>query len=208
MVKKLFDPNAPKRPLSGYFMWLASGVRNRVLAENQLKKASEVLKACGDLWRKMPQKEKKIWQDKSTRKSNQWKKRMASYKKTNSFKKFQKKKEEAAMMKVKNAKMPKDKNKPKRPLSAFFRYVSHFRKSHSEMKVTEVTKAAGVEWKALSDLEKKKYMEAAANEKAKYQKELAKYKKSHKYKQYQEKLKEFKTKKKSKLKKLNRKQKN
>merc|ERR1711920_636724 len=113
-----------------------------------------------------------------------------------------KKKQEAAMMKVKNAKKPKDNNKPKRPLSGFFRFISKFRKDHSEMKVTEVTKAAGAEWKALSKAEKQKYLDAAASEQAKYQKALKKYKKSNAYKQYQEKVIEFKTKKKMKMKKF------
>jgi len=205
MVKRLLDPNAPKRPLSGYFMWMASGVRDKLLSENKGKKISEVIKSCGDRWKKLPAKEKKIWQDKSQREKNAWNKKMKVYKKTNSFKQFQKRKQEAAMMKVKNAKRPKDNNKPKRPLSGFFRFVSKFRKDHSEMKVTEVTKAAGAEWKLLSKAEKQKYVDAAARDKAKYQKDLKKYQKSKEYKQYQEKVKMFKTNKKLKMKKFNRK---
>jgi len=203
MVKRLSDPNAPKRPLSGYFMWMASGVRDKLLSENRGKKVTEVLKSCGDRWKKMPEKEKKIWQDKSQREKKVWNKKMKAYKKTNSFKQFEKRKQKAAMMKVKNAKKPKDNNKPKRPLTGFFRFVSNFRKSHSEMKVTEVTKAAGAEWKILSKTEKKKYLDAAASEKAKYQKDLKKYKKSDEYKQYQEKVKAFKTKKEMNMRKFN-----
>jgi len=200
MVKRISDPNAPKRPMSGYFMWMASGVREKLLSEG--KKVTEVVKSCGDRWRKMPEKEKKIWQDKSQREKNVWNKKMKAYKKTSSFKRFQKKKQVAAMMKVKNAKKPKDNNKPKRPATGFFRFVSKFRKDHSEMKLMEVTKAAGAEWKALSKAEKQKYMDAAASEQVKYQKALKKYKKSNAYKQYQEKVLEFKTKKKMKMKKF------
>lgn len=204
MVKKLSDTNAPKRPLSGYFMWMASGVRDKLLAENKGKRIAEVIKICGDRWKKMPETEKKIWQDKSKRDRDAWTKKMVAYKKTDSYKKFQKKKEEANMMKLKTAKRPKDKNKnkPKRPLSGFFRFTEEFRKRHPEMKFTEVTKTAGSEWKALSEAERKKYLDAAANEKAKYQKDLARYKKSKEYKQYQEKLEAFKTNKKNKMKKL------
>jgi len=203
MVKRLSDPNAPKRPMSGYFMWMASGVRDKLLSENKGKKVTEVLKGCGDRWRKMPEKEKKIWQDKSQREKNVWNKKMKAYKKTNSFQQFQKRKQDAAMMKVKNSKKPKDYNKPKRPLSGFFRFVNKFRKDHSEMKVTEVTKAAGAEWKLLNKAEKQKYVDAAAREQAKYQKDLKKYQKSKKYKQYQEKVKAFKMKKKMKMEKFN-----
>jgi len=205
MVKRLSDPNAPKRPLSGYFMWMASGVRDKLLSESKGKKVSEVLKTCGDRWRKMPEKEKKFWLDKSKREREAWNKRMTTYKKTKSFSQFEEKKKEAAMMKVKNSKKPKDTSikKPKRPLSAFFRFVSHFRKNHSEMKVAEMTKVAGAEWKVLSETDKKKYTDAAASDQAKYQKDLAKYKKSNEYKLYQDKVKAFKTKKKLKLRKFN-----
>merc|ERR1719419_1140631 len=144
-----------------------------------------------------------IWQDKSQREKNVWNKKMKAYKKTNSFKQFQERKQDAAMMKVKNSKKPKDYNKPKRPLSGFFRFVNKFRKDHSEMKVTEVTKAAGAEWKLLSKAEKQKYVDAAAREQAKYQKDLKNHQKSDEYKQYQEKVKAFKTKKKMKMKKFN-----
>merc|ERR1719397_115832 len=106
-------------------------------------------------------------------------------------------------MKVKTAKKPKDDKKPKKPLTGFFRFVSKFRKDHSGMKVTEVTKAAGAEWKVLRKSEKQKYVEAAAKEQAKYQKDLKKYQKSKEYKQYQEKVKAFKAKKEMKMKKLN-----
>jgi len=202
MVKRLSDPNAPKRPLSGYFIWMASGVREKLLSENKGKKVSEVVKSCGDRWKKMPEKEKKIWQDKSQREKEVWNKKMKAYKKTSSFKQFQKRKQKEAIEKVKNAKKPKDNNKPKRPLSGFFRFVSYFRKNHSEMKVTEVTKAAGAEWKVLSKTEKKKYVDAAAREQAKYQIDLKKYQKSDEYKQYQEKVKAFKTKKEMMMKKF------
>merc|ERR1712203_653479 len=161
---------------------------------------TEVLKSCGDRWKKMPEKEKKIWQDKSQREKDVWNKKMKAYKKTKSFKQFQKKKQEAAIMKVKNAKKPKDNNKPKRPLTGFFRFVRKFRKDHSEMKVTEVTKAAGAEWKILSKAEKQKYVDAAVKEQAKYQEDLKNYQKSDEYKQYQEKVKAFITKKKMKMK--------
>jgi len=202
MVKRLSDPNALKRPLSGY-LWMASGVRDKLLSENKGKKVSEVVKSCGDRWKKMPEKEKKIWQDKSQQEKKVWNKKMKAYMKTSSYKQFQKRKQKAAMMKVKNAKKPKDNNKPKRPLSGFFRFISNFRKDHSEMKVTEVTKAAGAEWKVLSKTEKEKYLDAAARDKAEYQKDLKNYQKSDKYKQYQEKVKAFKTEKEMKMKKFN-----
>lgn len=208
MVKKLQDPNAPKRPMSGYFMWMASGVRDKLISEKKGGRVAEIMKICGQRWSEMPEKEKNVWQDKSKRAKEAWTKKMTAYKKTASFKKFQARKSENDLMKVKKAKKPKDKNAPKRPLSGFFLFTREFRKANPLLKLTEVTKNAGVEWKALDEGKKKKYLHEADKAKAKYQKELAKYKKSNKYAKYQEELTAFKKQQKMKLKKMNKNSKN
>jgi len=202
MVKKLKDPNAPKRPMSGYFMWMASGVRDKLLATMGGKDVAKIMKICGERWSKMAEEQKKVWQDKSKREKEVYAKKMVAYKKTDSFKEFQLKKKDN--MKNKGKKKPKDKNKPKRPLSGFFRFVRDFRKANPKLKLTEVTKKAGARWQVLDAAKKKEYMDAATGEQAKYKEDLANYKNSDEYEQYQEKLKSFKAnqKKKLKLKKL------
>jgi len=199
MVKKLKDPNAPKRPLSGYFMWMASGVRDKLLAEMGGKDVAKIMKICGERWSKMAEEQKKVWQDKSKREKEVYDKKMVAYKKTDSFKAFELKKRDT---KVKGKKKPKDKNKPKRPLSGFFRYVRDFRKANPQLKLTEVTKKAGAMWRVLGPNKKQGYMDAAAAEQEKYKEEMASYKNSDEYEQYQEKLKSFKANQKKKLKKL------
>jgi len=205
MVKKLKDPNAPKRPLSGYFMWMASGVRDKLLAEMGGKDVAKIMKICGERWSKMAEEQKKVWQDKSKREKDTWNKKMMAYKKTDSFKAFELKKRDT---KVKGKKKPKDKNKPKRPLSGFFRFVRDFRKNNPKLKLTEVTKAAGQRWQVLDAAKKKAYMDAAQSEQAKYKEDLANYKNSDEYDQYQEKLKLFKVNQKKKLKKMKKVKKN
>jgi len=199
MVKKLKDPNAPKRPLSGYFMWMASGVRDKLLAEMGGKDVAKIMKICGERWSKMAEEQKKVWQDKSKREKEVYARKMVAYKKTDSFKEFQIKKKNT---KVKGKKKPKDKNAPKRPLSGFFRFVGEFRKANPQLKLTEVTKKAGQRWQVLGPAKKQAYMDAASREQAKYKEDMAQYKNSDEYEQYQEKLKSFKANQKKKLKKL------
>jgi len=202
MVKKPKDPNAPKRPLSAYFMWMDSGVRRQLLSQGM--KLSKVISTCGTRWSQMPEEEKKVWQDKAKPLKEAYEKAMAKYKQTEGYKNFLVLKKEHKMKKVKTAKKPKDKNRPKRPLSAFFLYAQDFKKTcPATMKFTEASKLAGGKWKALDAVTKKKYEDAAAVEKAKYQKVLAKYMKSDEYLQYQEELDAFKVKKKTALQKLN-----
>ncbi|XP_028776718.1 high mobility group B protein 2 [Neltuma alba] len=74
----------------------------------------------------------------------------------------------------------KDPNKPKRPPSAFFVFMSEFReqykKEHPENKsVTAVGKAGGNEWKAMSDADKAPYIAKAEKKKAEYEKTIKAY---------------------------------
>jgi len=185
MVKTLKDQNAPKKPLSGYFMWLGSGVRDKLRGERKTKRAADILKMCGRLWNEMPDSEKKTWQDKSKEEVEVWKKAMLEYEKTDSFKDFQKQKE------GKSLKKPKDENKPKKPLTGYFRYLEEYRKTHN-VPYSKVMKEAGSKWKGLDDAVKKKYVDEAAVALKKYEKDVEKYKKSAEYTMYQEKLEAFK----------------
>ncbi|XP_061346103.1 high mobility group B protein 2 [Gastrolobium bilobum] len=77
-------------------------------------------------------------------------------------------------------KAAKDPNKPKRPPSAFFVFMSDFReqfkKENPENKsVAVVGKAGGGKWKSLSDAEKAPYVAKAGKKKAEYEKTLRAY---------------------------------
>jgi structure-specific recognition protein 1 len=56
------------------------------------------------------------------------------------------------------AKKKKDPNAPKNPMNAYFFYVKENRESykakHSDLKMTEITKALGQQWKEMSEKER------------------------------------------------------
>ena len=62
-------------------------------------------------------------------------------------------------------------------MSAYFLYLNEHRPRFvaQGLKVTEIAKAASVEWKALSPQQKAKYEDQAAEAKAKYEGDKAKY---------------------------------
>merc|ERR1712228_676609 len=95
-----------------------------------------------------------------------------------------------------------DPNRPKQPLSGFFLFLQDFKKRFPSLKFGEVSKKAAEKWKVVDAAEKKKYLDASAIGKAKYQKVLANYKKTAEYQQFQEKLTKFNTKRKKKMKNL------
>ncbi|KAL7230674.1 hypothetical protein ACSBR2_009031 [Camellia fascicularis] len=79
--------------------------------------------------------------------------------------------------KVKKEKKAKDPNQPKRPQTAFFLFMSEFRKTYKEANpdcksVATVAKEGGEKWKSMTDEEKKIYLDRAAELKAKYDKAL------------------------------------
>merc|ERR1719362_1186021 len=57
----------------------------------------------------------------------------------------------------KKAAWKRDPEKPKRPITGFLQFAAEYRSKHPGMKVTESTKAAGVQWKALTPMQKAPY---------------------------------------------------
>merc|ERR1711943_119558 len=96
------------------------------------------------------------------------------------------------------AKKPKDKNQPKRPMSAFMFFSNDMRpKVQAELGTTDfgpVAKKVSEMWQALDESARAKYDAKNAKAKAKYAKDLAKYKKSKNFEKYQATLADWKQK--------------
>merc|ERR1711988_835877 len=137
------------------------------------------------------EKEKAKFNNKAAKEMTKWKSAMAKYKKTDSYKAFQTKKKAQKL-----GKKPKDKNAPKRPMSAYFIFSNDVRANVQEELGTSdfgaVAKRVKQLWDELSDNEKARYQGKAEKAKATYQKSLAKYQKSKNYAAYQERLAAFK----------------
>merc|ERR1719167_1053076 len=98
-------------------------------------------------------------------------------------------KAENDLMNTQKKKAPKDPNRPKKTLSAYFLFSQDFRNQHQDLKMTEASKAAAVAWRELDDTKRNKYIEKAAVAKAEYEKLHAEYVKTDEYNDFQEKLK-------------------
>ena len=76
----------------------------------------------------------------------------------------------------------KNKDAPKRPITAYFFYLKERRESLKKEKPSldnkEILKAIGVEWNELSKEKKKKYETMANEDKKRYEKEKNEYNKS------------------------------
>merc|ERR1719461_1281000 len=94
---------------------------------------------------------------------------------------------------LKGSKFKKDENKPSRPLSAYFLFMADEREDlvADGMTHKEAMTKVGNMWTALSNAKKKPYQDKAAAAKAKYDKQVEKYKKTALYKKYQKEKDEF-----------------
>merc|ERR1712228_461580 len=113
-------------------------------------------------------------------------KKFEAYKKTAKYSKYQEFKEKADK---KMNKFKKDENAPKRPASAYFCFLAERRdgakEDFPELPHKAVMKKLGELWNKLSEAQKKPFEKEAAKQKAAYEKALAKYQQSSKFKKYQ-----------------------
>eukprot|EP01135_Chromosphaera_perkinsii_P011140 Nk52_evm1s2343 gene=Nk52_evmTU1s2343 len=92
-----------------------------------------------------------------------------------------KKATKASPVKKRKQKKEKDPNAPKRAMTAFFCFSNEVRQktrdAHPEKKMTEIAQLIGEMWKKLSPADLAKYTKMAEQDKVRYEKAMAAYKK-------------------------------
>lgn len=182
--KKPSDANAPKRPLSGYFLWTGEN-RASYMKKNPDSTIGDVGKAMGKAWGNLSDAAKKPYLAAAEKAKVAYQKTREKYMKSGNYKKHQ---DAVAEWKKKEAKKPfkKDPNRPTRNASAYLLFINSERPAlmKAGKSVTEVMKAASGKWNSMSDGDKTKWNKKAATLKAKYEKEIVAYEKSAKHKSY------------------------
>ena len=79
-MKKVKDPNAPKRPLSAY-MFFGKAMRAKIVAANPTMKATEIMQALGVEWKKCADKDKAKYEAQATADKARYDADMKKYKK-------------------------------------------------------------------------------------------------------------------------------
>lgn len=110
------DPNAPKRPLSAFFAWLGEN-REKLKAENPDAGVSEIGKLAGEKWRDMAADEKEPYETAYKKKKEEYEEAMRHYVPP----------EGMSASVSKKVKRSKDPNAPKKPMSAYFRWMNENR---------------------------------------------------------------------------------
>merc|ERR1719204_2725551 len=163
-------------------------VREDLVEKHPKYSVTDVAKKLGKMWKSVTDKEKEQYISQASALKAAYTKKMEKYKASSSYKKHQK---ALAEWKAKAQKKPfkKDKNAPKRPLSAYMVYVNQVRDDvvadNPDMKATDVLQEIGGMWRDLDDAAKAKLEGKAKKLKSKYEMDLEAYQKTKKYKAYQ-----------------------
>jgi hypothetical protein len=177
------DPNAPARPMSGYFRFINS-IRD-IVAQETGKRGVKATGILGARWNALSEAEKKTYNDASAKETAVWKVKMDAYKQTPEFTEHQKAKKAKKIKKL--TRKAKDKNAPKRPMSAYFRWLKENRAAVIEQvgkDPRKIGKRAGEMWKTVSAEEKARLTQEFLKEREQYQIVLQEYKSSDAYKAF------------------------
>jgi len=180
------DINAPKRPMTAYFLW-ADKTRASVAEANPEYSVTELSKQLGKMWKSVPKAEVSAFQAKYEKAKSAFDVKMEKYKKTANYKKFC---HELQAFKIHETKKPfkSDPNAPKRHLSAYMLYGASVRgqiiKENPDFSPPQVMKEQSIWWKALSEAQRKPWVEKAEAGQRKYRKQLEKYMKTSNYQTY------------------------
>jgi len=155
--KPMKDPNAPKKPLSAYFLF-SQDERLKVKAEFPEFSITEVAKELGRRWASIDPTVKSQYEQRYQESRKQYEQAMTAYKP-------QKKK--------------KDPNAPKQPLSAYFIFSSEERQKvkalHPSYSICEVAKELGRRWADMAPEVKQRFQQMAEEGRQKYDQEMAAY---------------------------------
>ncbi|CAM6119616.1 unnamed protein product [Calypogeia fissa] len=188
------NPKHVKRPQTPFLLW-AKDQRVQIKKDHPEATFAEVSKILGEKWKTVPEEEKKAYVDRYDVEKKVYLKivgqekreveAMKMYEEEHNKKvavefleqylRFQSEKEDGDMKKKKKEKDPR---KPKQPASAFFVFSNERRPNMlaENLRIPEIGKRLGEEWRALDENSREKYEKIAAEDKARYAAELESYK--------------------------------
>merc|ERR1719251_212575 len=154
--KPIKDPNAPKKPLSAYFLF-SQEERLKVKAENPDYSITEVAKELGKRWATLNPDIKTVYEQRYQDARRIYETEMNTYK----------------------PKKKKDPNAPKQPLSAYFIFSTEERlkvkEGNPNFSICEVAKELGRRWAEMDPQVKQRYQARAEEERQKYDNDMANY---------------------------------
>jgi len=171
-VKKLKDPDAPKRAVTAYILYYKENA-NTIKSKYGLSSAPQVSKKAGELWSNLSSKEKSKYEKIALKDKDRYDEEKKAYRPPSQEEIKQK------IDTVKEEKKLKDPNAPKKWKSAYMFFALKNRATIKEETglsgLGEISKEIAKRWKELEDEEKAEYVEMETNDKERYKDEMSNY---------------------------------
>uniref|UniRef100_A0A7S1Z4C9 HMG box domain-containing protein n=1 Tax=Trieres chinensis TaxID=1514140 RepID=A0A7S1Z4C9_TRICV len=166
------DPNKPKRNMSAFFLY-SNANRARIKEENAGIPFGQVAKVLSEEFKGLPAKERSKWDKKAEKDKQRYLEEMKHYVPPSEDS------DSDDGPKKKQQKKAKDPNAPKRNQSSYFLYSKAIRpevkEENPDASFGGIAKIISQQFKALPQSERAKWDKAAAQDKERYQRELAEY---------------------------------
>jgi len=172
-VKNKKDPNAPKRPLSAYFIWLQDfRAKMRVEDPDLVKSVKDFGKAAGAAWQEISEEEREPYQQQHLEQKANYEEAMKSYVPPKGYSK--------TGSKSNSKKAKKDPNAPKKPSTAFFLFMAdgnreRLKRENPDITPAQIGKALGAEWREMDAKTKSKYEQIYETNLEQWRKDKAAY---------------------------------
>lgn len=169
------DPNAPKKPLSAYFMFSKEN-RERLKEANPDAGVSDIAKLLGAEWKNVTAEEKAKYEKMAAKDKARYKEEMENYTPPPGMEDDKKGGKKSSP----KGKKKKDPNAPKRAMSSFMIFSQEMRPKikaeNPDMSFGELGKKLGEIFREMKPEEKEKYEKLAAEAKGKAKREMDAYK--------------------------------
>lgn len=173
-VKKVKDANAPKRPLSSY-LFFSTEKGKEVRQEHPDWSVGDVSKEVGRMWRELSDEDRVEYEEKASEAKERYQEEMKSYVPPPQSEMDENKKK----TKPKSGFDEEGNAKPKKGMTSFLFYSGAMREkvkaANPEMKIGEVAKVLGAQWKNLETKEKAKWEKMAEKDKVRYERDMESY---------------------------------
>nr|CAG8565096.1 14230_t:CDS:2 [Entrophospora candida] len=152
-VNKSDESPEPKKPRSPYVIFLSDEYKSERTKNPELKKLSDISKVLAERWKNLS-KDQKSWQNSLTLEDIELENQHRG---------------------LKNKKLLKDPNLPKKPVTSYIHFVKqNLNVNDGESSTSRLSKLAE-KWKSLSEEETEPYKNLAEKDKERYSKEIAEY---------------------------------
>jgi len=165
-AKPAKDPNAPKKPLTAYFLF-TNDERQKIKEEFPNMSITEIAKETGRRWANVSPEVREKYETRYQESRNKYDQDMANYNQNSSH------------PNARPQKKAKDPNAPKQPLSAYFIFQNQERdkikQANPNFSICEVAKELGKRWSEMPQDEKQRYTQQAEEKREQYDKDMVEY---------------------------------